>query len=425
MRQDNVNVWDQMYIDLDNLNINAINLPSEYQTYYDSTEDRPKMMKVFDAIMSEFGASLLQRMLDFKLKGGKVVGTYCAHIPDELIYAAGALPMALCSANTTFAQLGEQFLPVNTCPLVKASLGARLTHSCPYASMADLMIAETSCDAKTKAWPILQEDVDMFVIQLPNRKEKNDFLKFKDELYQLMDCLESLTNQKITEYSLRESIQLLNSRRKAIQRMWSYRKGSEIPISGKDCLIVQQCARYVTPRQYVELVNLLCEELETRIMEGKVLTDGHTPRIMLSGSPIGMQAWNINSIIEKCGGMVVVEETCGSTRLYERVVKEDVNTFDGLLDSLTNKYFGGIHCACFTPNPGRIEDIKRLKDEYRVDGIIDIHLKFCQIFDIEHYFIEKTMVAEGVPCIGLEVDYGDESSGQLLTRIEAFLEMIA
>ena len=48
-----------------------------------------------------------------------------------------------------------------------------------------------------------------------------------------------------------------------------------------------------------------------------------------------------------------------------------------------------------------------------------------EMFDVEHYFIEKEMTKDGLPCIGLEVDYGDDASGQLLTRLEAFLEMIA
>lgn len=418
-------VWSQMTMDLQQLEIEKAELPPQYQKYYQEGENRPKTMAVFDAIIQEFGHSLLQHVLDFQIQGGKVVGTYCAHIPNDLIYAAGALPIGLCSANSTFANMGEQFLPINTCPLVKASLAARLTHSCPYASAADLLVGETSCDAKTKAWPIMQEDADMFVLQLPNRKTEADFAKFKSELYKLMACLEELSGEKVTYASLRYAIETLNAQKRAINRMWSYRKGDNIPISGKDCLIVQECAKYITPLQYEGLVNDLCEELDERLAQGEVVANADTPRIMLTGSPIGLQSWHINSVIERCGGMVVAEETCGSTRLYERLVSEEGDTLDDLMDNLTAKYFGSIHCACFTPNPGRLEDISRLRQEYQVDGVIDVHLKFCQIFDVEHYFVEKRMVEEGIPCIGLEVDYGDDSSGQLLTRLEAFLEMIA
>lgn len=102
--KDPLNVWTQMYIDLEDPDLLAKELPDNYRKYFKADEDRPEMMKYFDAIMAEFGASLLQRMMDFRIKGGKVVGTYCAHIPNDLIYAAGALPIGLCSASTTFAR---------------------------------------------------------------------------------------------------------------------------------------------------------------------------------------------------------------------------------------------------------------------------------------------------------------------------------
>ena len=130
-------------------------------------------------------------------------------------------------------------------------------------------------------------------------------------------------------------------------------------------------------------------------------------------------------MIEKSGGMVVAEETCSSTRLHERLIWEDADSIDDMLEHTTDKYFNGIHCACFTPNVGRMEDLLRLSKEYEIDGVMDINLKFCQIFDTEHYFVSKALDEEGIPNIHLEVDYGDDSSGQMLTRIQAFLEMIA
>lgn len=417
-------VWTQLEIDVTDPEFLATPLPDQYAHYYEENEDRPDMMRVFDAIMGEYGQSLLEKVLNYQVQGGKVVGTYCAHIPDDLIYAAGAIPLGLCSANATFAEMGEQFMPPNTCPLVRASIGARMTHSCPYASTADLLIGETSCDAKTKAWAIMEEDADMHVIYLPKRKEQEDFDHFKKELWLMKEKLESVTGFEVTEESLAQSIAILNDQKRAINRMWDFRKGDLVPISGKDCLIVQQCAAYVSPKQFAELVHQLCDELQDRVDRGISLVDDSTPRLLITGSPTGMQAWAINSMIERSGGMVVVEETCASTRTYERLVSEEANSLDDMLANLTEKYFNGIHCACFTPNPGRLEDVERLSREYQADGVLDIHLKFCQIFDTEHYFLSKYLTEKNIPNISLEVDYGDDDSGQMLTRIQAFLEMI-
>ena len=102
-------VWKALEIDIANPELLATELPPQYACYYDENEDR------------QYGQGLLEKVLTYQMNGGKLVGTYCAHIPNELIYAAGAIPLGLCSANATFAEMGEQYMPPNTCPLVRAS----------------------------------------------------------------------------------------------------------------------------------------------------------------------------------------------------------------------------------------------------------------------------------------------------------------
>ena len=82
------------------------------------------------------------------------------------------------------------------------------------------------------------------------------------------------------------------------------------------------------------------------------------------------------------------------------------------------------NCACFTPNPGRVEDILRLAKEYKVDGVIDVNLKFCSIYDVEGFTVERALKEAGIPVLGIETDYTDSDAEQLKTRIEAFVEMI-
>ena len=82
------------------------------------------------------------------------------------------------------------------------------------------------------------------------------------------------------------------------------------------------------------------------------------------------------------------------------------------------------NCACFTPNPGRIDDILRLAKEYKADGIIDVNLKFCCLYDTESYLVDRAMKDAGIPVLKIETDYMDTDAEQLRTRIGAFIEMI-
>lgn len=48
------------------------------------------------------------------------IGTYCVMIPDELIYALGYTPLRLCAGHQIPALLGDEMVPRDACPVVKA-----------------------------------------------------------------------------------------------------------------------------------------------------------------------------------------------------------------------------------------------------------------------------------------------------------------
>ena len=73
----------------------------------------------------------------------------------------------------------------------------------------------------------------------------------------------------------------------------------------------------------------------------------------------------------------------------------------------------------------RVDDILRLAREYRADGVIDVNLKFCNIYDTEGYFVERALKDAGIPVLGVETDYTDQDAEQLKTRIGAFIEMLS
>jgi benzoyl-CoA reductase/2-hydroxyglutaryl-CoA dehydratase subunit BcrC/BadD/HgdB len=104
-------------------------------------------------------------------------------------------------------------------------------------------------------------------------------------------------------------------------------------------------------------------------------------------------------------------------------VKPTAENMDEQLKAIADRYMN-IHCACFTPNDERPDDVVRLAKEYQVDGVIHYNLQFCHTYANEAVKMEKRLEKEGIPLLRIETDYSDEDVGQLRTRIEAFLEMI-
>ncbi len=416
-------MWEDLGMDLETHDQLCAVLPQAIGDVFLSQENRPEAMDYFDFVIAEVHGVRPAELIEFQKKGGKVFGTFCTYVPDEVIFAADAIATGLCGGSQFWVPGGEKVLPLNTCPLIKASVGARLDRTCPFFRIADMYIGETTCDGKKKAWEILSEDVPMHVMDLPQMKRRKDVKAWAEEIEELKKVVEEFTGNTVTSEKLAEAIKLINAKRKALSRLYDCRKADKVPISGVDTLLISQIAFYDDPTRFTQMVNKLADELEKRIEDGVTPFAEGTKRIMITGTPMAVPNWKLHNIIETSGAVVVCEETCTGTRYFENYVDESGTTVDEQIENLAERYMK-INCACFTPNTGRMDDILRLAKEYKVDGVIDVHLKFCNCFATENYFVEKTLKEAGIPCLSLETDYTDGDAPQLRTRIGAFVEML-
>jgi len=420
---DNKKMWTELGMDLELHDQLCEVLPQAFGDVFLSQEDRPKGMDYYNMVVADIHGIRPSELLEHQKKGGKVFGTFCVYVPDEIIFAAGGIATGLCGGSQFWVPGGEKVLPTNTCPLIKASVGARLDKTCPFFRIADMYIGETTCDGKKKAWEILSEDVETHVMDLPQMKRAKDIEAWVQEINILKEKVEKETGEKITAEKLSESIKLINGKRKALQRLYNCRKKSNLPISGTDSLLISQIAFYDDPKRFTEMTNKLCDELEKRIKEKSGVVGKDAKRIMLTGTPLAIPNWKLHNIIETSGGVVVCEEMCTGTRYFENLVDETKETVDDQIQAIAERYMN-INCACFTPNTGRIDDIMRLAKEYDADGVVDVNLKFCNLYDTEGYFVERELKKAGIPVLGLETDYTDSDAQQLRTRISAFIEML-
>ena len=416
-------MWESLGMDLETHDQLCEVLPQAFGDVFLTQENRPEAMDYYNFVIAEIHGVRPQELIKAQEEGKKVFGTFCVYVPDELIFAANAIATGLCGGSQFWVPGGEKVLPTNTCPLIKASVGARLDRTCPFFRIADMYIGETTCDGKKKAWEILGEDVPVHVMDLPQMKREKDIKAWAEEIKELKKVIEEFTGNKVTAESLSESIKLINNKRKALSRLYECRKADKVPISGRDALVISQIAFYDDPARFTQMTNKLCDELEQRIKDGVSVVKEGTKRILLTGTPLAVPNWKLHNIIETSGAVVVCEEMCTGTRYFENLVDETKTTIDEQIDALANRYMG-INCACFTPNTGRIDDIIRLAKEYEVDGVIDVNLKFCSLYDVEGYTVERALKEACIPVMGIETDYTDNDAEQLRTRIGAFIEMI-
>lgn len=416
-------MWEDLGMDVETHDQLCAVLPQAFGDVFLSQENRPEGMDYYNMVVADIHGIRPAELIEHQKKGGKVFGTFCVYVPDEIVFAADAIATGLCGGSQFWVPGGEKVLPTNTCPLIKASVGARIDRTCPFFRIADMYVGETTCDGKKKAWEILAEDVPVHVMNLPQMKRAKDVQAWAEEIETFKNIVEEFTGNKVTADKLAESIKLINNKRKALERLYDLRKNETLPISGCDALLISQIAFYDDPARFTQMTNKLCDELEKRVADGVSVVSAGTKRIMLTGTPLAIPNWKLHNIVETSGAAVVCEEMCTGTRYFEKLVDESGTTLEEQYQALANRYMN-INCACFTPNSGRIDDILRLAKEYKVDGIIDVNLKFCNLYDTEGYFVERAMKEAGIPVLGIETDYTDSDAQQLRTRVSAFIEML-
>jgi len=394
-----------------------------YGDIYLSQSGRLKGMEYLDFVLSEVHGLRIKELQEAKGQGRKVVGTFCVFVPEEIVLAAGAIQVGLCAGAEAGKEAAEKILPRNTCALIKSFVGFKLAKLCPYIESCDLVVGETTCDGKKKAYEIFADYAPLYVMEIPQMKQACDRDLWKSEVLRFKAKIEELTGKRITAEGLKEAIHLVNDRRRVLQRLNRLRAAVPAPISGRDVLLVNQISFYDDPVRFTAKINELCDELEERVNAGKGIVPEGTPRLMLSGCPMAVPNWKLPFVVESSGAVIVGEESCIGTRNTRDLVDESGRTLEEMLEALTDRYMR-IDCACFTPNQERLDHIVAMARDLKVDGVIHYALTFCQPYAIEAYKVEKALEKAQIPMMALETDYSMEDVEQLKTRVEAFVEMV-
>ncbi len=152
---DYVQMWKDLGMDIEAHDLLCQVLPTAVGDVFMSQENRPTAMDFWDMVIAEVHGIRPAELLEAQKQGRKVFGTFCVFVPDEVVIAADGIVTGLCGGSQFWVPAGETVLPRSTCPLIKASVGARLSKTCPFFRIADMYVGETTCDGKKKAYEIL------------------------------------------------------------------------------------------------------------------------------------------------------------------------------------------------------------------------------------------------------------------------------
>ncbi|RZB33436.1 MAG: hypothetical protein SRB2_03989 [Desulfobacteraceae bacterium Eth-SRB2] len=416
----------------------ARNLARSAKTVLAELEENPDLplgMHYFINIMREVFVKdrvhqLLLPSLHQSTNNRKIIGTYCIMVPEELIYAAGAIPVRLCGGSYEASCIGDELVPRDTCPVVKASIGFTSFNLISLYQMCDAVIVPTTCDSKRKMGEELSKFTEVWMLEVPHIKDSEGSRRqWLQQLYVLKKNLEKFTGRRFTGRKIRRkaldtSIKMIGSAQYQARRLYEIRKSSAPVILGREAMIAINAYSYATAFEWTKAMTGLNDELEARCHKGQFICSEHTPRILLAScSPI-FPNWKIPSLIEEMGAVIVADESCmGNRYLYDPVGLTEKSMTD-MMVSIAARYLMPCVCPSFAPNEDRLFRLLQMAEEFSIDGIIYYVLKGCVIYDFELIRVEKIMKDKNIPVLRIETDYSSEDIEQLRTRIEAFVEML-
>lgn len=354
-----------------------------------------------------------------KEQGGRIAGIFCTFTPSEILDAAGFTPVSLCGMSGETIGAAEADLPKNLCPLIKSSYGFALTDKCPYTYFSDLIVGETTCDGKKKMYELLNDIRPTYVIKLPQGMSEDSLPWWTAELRRFKEYLEKTFGLTITDEDLRRAARQRNEERRERMALMELQKQDPPVARGYDFYKTLEGSGFLFDHEErMEKFRSLRKEVEKTAKETGGIPG--TKRILVTGCPIGGVMEKTVKTIEQCGGTVVCFENCAGIKAAYQMVDTEA---EDILEAIARRYLD-IGCAVMTPNTVRMDLLKKLVKEYKVDGVVEIDLQACTPYTVESRTVSREMEKLGLHCLTLETDYSTGDAGQLATRLEAFMEML-
>ncbi|MBF0121215.1 MAG: 2-hydroxyacyl-CoA dehydratase [Desulfobacterales bacterium] len=344
----------------------------------------------------------------------KVISFVCSYTPEEIIYAAKALPLRIIP-NTENLSLSNAHFQSYSCRFVRGVLEELLSGKLNF---IDGIVFPHTCDSIQRLSDIWRINADIgFHIDLVlpvklNTDSAKEYMEASIRKFRI--DIENKLNIKITDEDLHNAVCKYNKIRKALKTIYEIRRDKYGLLTSSDVYSILS-ASMVMDRDL--LLQKLLEIIDT--LKNKEQKETNNKRLILSGGMCNVP--NIYKIIENSGGTIVWDDLCTGARYFEKIIDEIKEPISAIAESYINR----INCpAKHSSIYSRGNNLIDLVNKNRADGVIFIFLKFCDPHSFDYPYLKKMLDQNGVPNIIFEIEDPSKFDGQFETRCQAFLEML-
>jgi benzoyl-CoA reductase/2-hydroxyglutaryl-CoA dehydratase subunit BcrC/BadD/HgdB len=368
-------------------------------------------LKYFEEVASGLDNPEIQA---WKAAGNRVLGTVCSSMPEEVIHAGGFLPLRVRAPGLLDTAKADAYLHRINCSYTRSVLEALLRGDL---SFLDGLVVTNTCDHMLRLAGEVQDKAEVPVHYFSMYHTLGEASKkwFILEMEKLIQYIEASFGMKVSEDDLRRSISVYNRTRRLMSKLGELRRTDPPALTGAEFLQIALVGMSVPREQFNDRLEALLPSLA-----GRSVGEAGRPRLMIVGGACDMPEFI--EFIEERGVTVVADGLCFGTRHYQGEVDENAAE---CLPAIADHYFERMNCPSVFDGFDHSHGIlKQMIRDGSVDALICARLKFCDHWGGRRKLLSEELRKEGIPVLDLEREYSTAGSGQISTRVQAFLEML-
>lgn len=361
-----------------------------------------------------------------KAEGQYAIGSVCAMIPEPLLNLDNCFSVRLRAPRTGSMEMGTYYMTSIMCECARALLERAIEGGYGY---LDCIIAPDACAQMNRCVENIDKlklcDNEHFFVTYSDVPMKSDETALRHYVRQMrqyvLEPLQQRLGIDVSDDALKRAVDKQNAVNRLIMEIGEYRKESRPRITGYEFAVL--ClSTFVCPKEYIiPILEETLEELKTREPDEK---SPYRARVVMVGSEIDDP--DLIRLTEEAGAQVVADCYCMGSFPERTEIK--LTDKEDILTQICRHYMEQGQCPRFM-NTEKIKErqtyVDELACEYSADGIIYQQIKFCDYWGYERAHAGQVMREQyGYPVLSVDRPYVVGNSGQLRTRVQAFVESI-
>ena len=384
-----------------------------------------KHLIYFENLLQEANNELVQQA---RAEGEHALGYTCYFVPETLLNLPGCFSSRLRAPNTGSIDVGTYYMSSKICSYTRSILERGIEGGYDY---LDALLSSETCQMMHRGHEhfeilglVKEKNPQFFMSMMDVPFSDEDFAvdHYEEQLrIKVLEPLHETYGIDISDQAILEAIRDHNEISRIITEIGDLRKAANPVITGYEFHVIQLVSQVCPHKRILPYLKQTLTELKRRKPDPQ---PWFRVRLVVTGSEIDDPS--LTKLIEGCGALIVSDRFCfGSTPGREVI---ELNDEEDVLRQICRHYMETSECARYISDEKvhqRRETADRLAREYKADGIIYEQMKYCDYWGFERALASYVMNTEyGWPVLSIDRVYNNGYSGQLRTRVQAFVESL-